>query len=318
MTDFIFPPPYIPDPSQGRPLSNASLFFGLPDLDPEILANQVPVSVIQENGVVVPVAQPIMTGSGGVPLYNGSPVEISVSVSEYSFKALNSQGGQVYFIPRIEESLEQQLADLELRVDDLEQDVSDLNQEDIAIRATQGVALGAVNLGSFPGSLIPNNQTVKGAFTTLEDEAQDVRTLTGTALGSTNLGSFSSSLLPSSLNLKSTLDGFAENIQDIFDETDISAVGSSQGQILIPYTATNAILIKWGSQTVSGNSTATVNFANDDFTAIYQAVATHGFDIGNDAQPVSVFNLLPGSLTLRNSDGTGGRVNWWAVGRLAL
>jgi len=36
MSTVIFPYAYIPDPTKGKPISNGQLFFGLPDLDPEI------------------------------------------------------------------------------------------------------------------------------------------------------------------------------------------------------------------------------------------------------------------------------------------
>jgi hypothetical protein len=320
MAEFIFPLPYIPDPSQGRPLANGSLFFGLPDLDPKILANQVPVSVIQENGIVVPVTQPIMTGAGGVPIYNGSPVEISVSASEYSFKALNSQGGQVYFIPRVEENLEQQVADLEQRVDDLEQDVDDLEQEDMAIRATQGVALGAVNLGTFPGSLIPNNQSVKGALTTLEDEAQDVRTLTGTALGAINLGAFSNSLLPSSQNLKQTFEQFADNIQDELDGQ-ITATASTPGNITIPYSSTNAIVINWGTITIAANTAAFDTFQQPYTASPFAYVCSYapiGVVVTDLENPCAVVSVTTTQIRIVNGNDAPAPITWIAAGRLAI
>jgi hypothetical protein len=319
MAEFIFPLPYIPDPSQGRPLSNGSLYFGLPDLDPEVPGNQIPVSVIQENGIVVPVMQPIMTGAGGVPIYNGSPVEISVSASEYSFKALNNQEGQVYFIPRVEENLEQQVADLEQRVDDLEQDVSDLEQEDIAIRATQGVALGAVNLGTFPGSLIPNNQSVKSALTILEDEAQDVRTLTGTPLGATNLGSFGATGLPSGQNLKVTLETFADYVNEgVFSALTPSATATTNdGEIQIPYGASNAIVIKWGRHTHNGDGTiVTTNFSNP-LTAAFSAVGNY-FGAQDKEDSGGVFSFGTTSLSTQSGEPGTTFIHWLAVGRRAI
>ena len=87
---------YFPDFNRGRPLFNASIYVGLVDTDPEIPANQKQVTVRQENGTEIEIAQPILTGSGGVPIYNGSPVTVLVDGS-YSVKVLNSKGEQSYY-----------------------------------------------------------------------------------------------------------------------------------------------------------------------------------------------------------------------------
>lgn len=90
-------PPFlaISDPSTSRALFNASCYFGVPDTDPEIASNQKIVNAIQEDGTLVPLSQPVSTSSGGVWVYNGSPVRLDIS-GDYSFTALNSQGAQVY------------------------------------------------------------------------------------------------------------------------------------------------------------------------------------------------------------------------------
>lgn len=88
---------YIADPAKGRPLFNCDLYYGIPDLDPQIPANQISVSVQQEDGTVVPVSQPIETGAGGVPMYNGSPAIVLISQDTFSFKAIDRLGGQVYY-----------------------------------------------------------------------------------------------------------------------------------------------------------------------------------------------------------------------------
>lgn len=98
MNKVILSPGYFPDPNSNRSLSNADIYVGEVDLDPEIPANQKTVSVLQENGAIVAVAQPISTSSGGVPIYNGSPVTMLVEGS-YSLKVVNSYGAQVYYVP---------------------------------------------------------------------------------------------------------------------------------------------------------------------------------------------------------------------------
>ena len=74
-----FPMMYVPDPAKGRPLFNGQIFVGIPDLDPEIPANQKQLSVVQEDGTVIAVNQPFILGPGGVPTYNGATVRLDVS-----------------------------------------------------------------------------------------------------------------------------------------------------------------------------------------------------------------------------------------------
>lgn len=95
-----FPILYIPDPVKGRPLFAGQIFVGEPDLDPEIVINQKQLNVIEENGTVVPVAQPFILSAGGVPVYNGSPVRLDVD-GNYSIKILNKLGAQVYYIENV-------------------------------------------------------------------------------------------------------------------------------------------------------------------------------------------------------------------------
>ena len=87
---------YFPDPTKGRPVYFGSVYVGVVDLDPQIPANQLTIQYRQEDGTLVPATQPVLTGAGGVPLYNGSPVQIIVD-GAYSMKVLNSSGAQVYY-----------------------------------------------------------------------------------------------------------------------------------------------------------------------------------------------------------------------------
>ena len=87
---------YIPDPTRGRPIFNGSIYVGKPDTDPQVVSNQLQVVAIQEDGISVPIAQPIKTGAGGVPTLNGSSIQLQVS-GEYSIKVLDHLGAQVYY-----------------------------------------------------------------------------------------------------------------------------------------------------------------------------------------------------------------------------
>jgi hypothetical protein len=88
---------YYPDPTQGRPVFNGSIFIGEPDTDPTILANQKTITIRQEGVDTPSVPQPISTSAGGVPVFNGSPAEILVDGS-YSMAVLNAQDSQVYYV----------------------------------------------------------------------------------------------------------------------------------------------------------------------------------------------------------------------------
>ena len=100
MTDQIvrLGPEYFPRVTTGVPISAGSIYIGEPDTDPEIVGNQITVNALQENGSTVAISQPILTSGGGIPLYNGSPVTLSVSES-YSLKVLDSFDVQIYYVP---------------------------------------------------------------------------------------------------------------------------------------------------------------------------------------------------------------------------
>lgn len=91
---------YFGDPTTGKPVSNGSVFIGLPDLDPEIEANRKTVTLRQEDGTEVPIlpaGQPLVTGSGGYILFEGSNAQV-LTDGNYSIKVLNSSDSQVYFV----------------------------------------------------------------------------------------------------------------------------------------------------------------------------------------------------------------------------
>lgn len=91
---------YYPDPTRGRPVFNGQIFVGRPDTDPQVVSNRLTVLALQEDGSKVPIAQPIRTGAGGVPMINGSPVQLSTE-GEYSIKVLDANGAQVYYAPSL-------------------------------------------------------------------------------------------------------------------------------------------------------------------------------------------------------------------------
>ena len=98
MNRVILGPEYFPSPDIGRPISGAQIFVGDVDTDPEVEINQKQVSVLQEDTTIVQVSQPVLTGAGGVPIHNGSPVTILVE-GDYALKVLDSGGSQIYYVP---------------------------------------------------------------------------------------------------------------------------------------------------------------------------------------------------------------------------
>lgn len=76
------------DKQSGRPIFNGSVYFGRVASDPKNNAGQrVPVSVVQNDGSELVIAQPVQTNTAGYLVYNGSPVQLKVQpdVSEDAY-----------------------------------------------------------------------------------------------------------------------------------------------------------------------------------------------------------------------------------------
>ena len=70
---------------------------------PPTQPDQIPVQVICEcGGSPVNVTQPIRTGPGGLPIYNGSPAQIVVCRSNYSITLQDNNRVQVYHSPNVQ------------------------------------------------------------------------------------------------------------------------------------------------------------------------------------------------------------------------
>ena len=104
-TTLISPFQYFADPTRARPIFNGFIFIGRVDGDPTNTADQIPVQVIRESGGPVTVAQPIRTGPGGLPIYNGSPAQIVVCRSNYSLTLQNNNRVQVYHSPNVQSGI---------------------------------------------------------------------------------------------------------------------------------------------------------------------------------------------------------------------
>ncbi|MBL7390976.1 phage tailspike protein [Escherichia coli] len=53
-----------------------TIYVGVPDTDPTIPSNQVPIYIRNESGTLVPIPQPVAINAGGYPTYNGQIVRI--------------------------------------------------------------------------------------------------------------------------------------------------------------------------------------------------------------------------------------------------
>ncbi len=97
MANFLFPFAYVPDPDKGKPVALGEMYFGEADKDPENFPIQVYAK--QEDGTIVPISLggAIELSSGGVPTYNGSPVQLLTEVSPYSLRVRDKHGAQKYF-----------------------------------------------------------------------------------------------------------------------------------------------------------------------------------------------------------------------------
>lgn len=95
----ILGPQYFPDPGVGRPIANGTLYIGEVDTDPTIPGNQIQVSAIQESGISIEIDQPISLSAGGVPLYEGSPVTLTVEEEVYAITLLDDLDQQIYYVP---------------------------------------------------------------------------------------------------------------------------------------------------------------------------------------------------------------------------
>lgn len=97
-TPVIMSTGYYPDPTIGKPVSEGYIYAGEPDTDPTVVGNQKTMKVLEEDGSLTTVAQPLRTSAGGVPVYNGSPVTIMVA-APFSVTVLNKSLSQVYYVP---------------------------------------------------------------------------------------------------------------------------------------------------------------------------------------------------------------------------
>lgn len=80
--------------------SNGKIYIGKIDSDPTIPENQIQVYLENEDGSTIPVAQPLIIGVGGYPVYNGQIAKY-VTVEGHSMAVYDSYGAQQFYYPNV-------------------------------------------------------------------------------------------------------------------------------------------------------------------------------------------------------------------------
>lgn len=88
------PYPYYNARNQGKPIFNGKIYVGVPDLDPTIVANQLPLTAKQQDGTKVPIAQPVSTNSGGYAVDSSGSLVVLLVDGNYSIR-INDNKGQL-------------------------------------------------------------------------------------------------------------------------------------------------------------------------------------------------------------------------------
>lgn len=81
-----------------KALPNGKIYIGKPDTDPLKPVNQIPVYVVNESGVEIQIAQPIIINSGGFPVYNGQSSKF-ITKQNYSMAVYDQANVQQHYWP---------------------------------------------------------------------------------------------------------------------------------------------------------------------------------------------------------------------------
>ncbi len=87
--------------SSFKAMANGSVYIGEVDTVPTIPTNQIQVYIEQENGTLVPVAQPIKINSAGLLTASGQVQKFVLTNTEYSMTVQNSYGVDEFYFPRV-------------------------------------------------------------------------------------------------------------------------------------------------------------------------------------------------------------------------
>lgn len=165
---------YYFDPVTNKPIALGTVFVGEVDLDPAIEANRKTITLIEEDGTIVPIlpaAQPLSINAGGGITVNGSPSRAFID-GNYSIKVLRNDGTQAYFIANAfsqpVSSVNQQVIDLTITIGTLSFPTASAgftivtNSYDSAV--TQGSGAEFVFTGTTTGGKAGNVPDADGFF----------------------------------------------------------------------------------------------------------------------------------------------------------
>lgn len=80
--------------------SNGKIYIGKIDTDPTIAENQIPVYLENEDGKYTLVAQPLIIGTGGYPVYNGQIAKF-VTEEGHAMAVYDGDGVQQFYFPNV-------------------------------------------------------------------------------------------------------------------------------------------------------------------------------------------------------------------------
>ncbi len=83
-----------------KAVSNGKIYIGKPDTDPADPENQIQAYIEGEDGISVPVSQPVIINAGGYPVYNGQIAKF-VTVENYSMAVYDAYGTQQFYFPDV-------------------------------------------------------------------------------------------------------------------------------------------------------------------------------------------------------------------------
>lgn len=87
-------------PRAFKAVANGKIYIGQIDTDPVNPANQIQVYIENEDGSLVPIAQPIVINAAGYPVYNGQIAKF-VTAQGHSMAVYDSYGAQQFYFPNV-------------------------------------------------------------------------------------------------------------------------------------------------------------------------------------------------------------------------
>lgn len=86
------PYPYYNARNLGKPIYNGKIYIGKPNLDPTIPANQLTLTAKQQDGVKVPISQPVSTNTGGYAVDLSGNLVVLLVEGDYAIRINDNSG----------------------------------------------------------------------------------------------------------------------------------------------------------------------------------------------------------------------------------